>query len=337
MPVKGGKVSVTELLKKKGAAKAFDAHKADETVLGGGGDLPAGIEGGIAQLTTAKLDVHSQDVKENKGEPYLMLAGIVKKPDEHVGSRVNILIGLYDKPRSKKTFEDQVATALNEMRKLGVDTSQLGGIDDWEDALAVLEQEAPFFRFRTWAGEPTKEFPNPRVNTQFRGLAKGFVDTDTTGGAVDDGTGETNPVPDENVIEGSQGGTDWAALAQLADDNQDEDAQAQLKAAGEEHGIDTDAYPTWAEAATAIAEAEAGGGGGDTGSDTGTVAGSVWEPAKGEMVKFKAKGARKEVEAEITAVFAKVLNLKTADDGKSHKSIPWTADPPTLNGHPVEV
>ena len=40
---------------------------------------------------------------------------------------------------------------------------------------------------------------------------------------------------------------------------------------------------------------------------------------------FRPKGARKDVEVEVTAVFAgkQTCNLKRLDDGKVYKGIPW--------------
>lgn len=335
MPVQTGAVNVLDLLKKQGADKAINAHKADETVIGGGGDLPPGIEGGVAQLTDAKLDVHKDG--DNKGKPYLYLAGIVVKPETEQGSRASLVVGLYDRPRAQKTFDDQVKIALNEMRKLGINTAAMSGVGDWDDNLALLVQEAPFFRFRTWQGTPTKEFPNPRVNTEFRGLAKGYTGT-PDGSSVEDNTNVDPNNPAEPSGEAGTASEDWAALGEAAD-NGDTDAAEKLVEAGKQFGVDTDAPANWAEAATLIAEAEANGAsGGDAGGgDEGAAGSTPWQPEKGEQVMFRPKNAKKDHEAEITQVFSKVLNLKTLADNKAHKSIPWTADPPTLNGHPVNI
>ena len=140
MPSQTTKPNILGKLKQQGAAKAFDGHKADETKLSGGGDLPAGIDAGKAQLIEAKLDEHKEG--ENKGKIYMMLTGIVVEPQQYAGLRAMKLIGLYDgKPGpNQKKQADRIAEALNEMRKLGVDTAGLS-LDDWEAALEALKHE----------------------------------------------------------------------------------------------------------------------------------------------------------------------------------------------------
>ena len=139
-------------------SKAVEAHKGDETKFsGGGGDLPGGIENGIAQLVLCKFGVYEKG--EFEGEYYWMAQGVVVSPKKHAGIVIEGLrtsIGpeaICDTPnKARKTTEEHVAWVLNEMRKLGVDTSELSG-DDLESTAEALQELGPHFRFRTWQGQ----------------------------------------------------------------------------------------------------------------------------------------------------------------------------------------
>lgn len=274
--------SILAKLKQRGADKAWNKHKADETRFGAGGDLPSGIEGGVAQLTTAKLDTHKDG--DNKGEPYLILTGIVKRPAVHGdvqtrGLRAMKIVGLYARKArgggKDTTMEDAIDNALNEMRKLGVETEGLT-LDDWPDVLNALQETKPHFRFRTWTGQATPQFPNPRVNVDFRGVIEDYVDdSDGSDGIVDETGGETAAY-ETNGHAGAEDGTDtatqsYAGLGEAADAGE-YDPQVTLTEAAKEAGLDPEAYPSW----TALGEALDGSGEASE-SEEGSEAGDVFD------------------------------------------------------------
>ena len=193
---------VAKTLKSKLGAKldsAVNSHKTDETKFNAGGDLPSGIDFGVAQLVEMKFGVY--ETGDYKGEFFFYAAGTVVSPKKATledGTKVNIegmrtQIGpepICDTPKSqgkKKTLDDHVAWVLNEMRKLGVDTSDLSA-EDLESTAELLKSEAPFFKFRTWQGEKNAQFPNPRVNHDWQGTTT--FEPEEASDAVTDKTAE---------------------------------------------------------------------------------------------------------------------------------------------------
>lgn len=152
MPKQVGKSSLASALGDR-ARGAFEEHKADPTEYGNI-ELPGGIENGIAQLSDFKF-TQVKEGSQNAGEWMMYAAGIVVSPNEVDGTpikglRTQISEPLFDTPtRTRKTVEDHLAWILNEMRKLGVDTAELG-FDDLEDIAESLRESKPYFRFRTW-------------------------------------------------------------------------------------------------------------------------------------------------------------------------------------------
>lgn len=170
---------VSGLLKKKlgdAGRKALLNHKEDETTYGMM-DLPAGIEGGVAQLVDCRFSEYENG--ENKGKLFFYAAGIVVEPTEFTdkdgkttkvaGMRTSIMEPLHDTPQrqSRPTLDDHVQWVLNELRKLGAETAELEDLDNLEAVAAALKDAKPFFNFRTWVGQATPAFPNPRVNSQW--------------------------------------------------------------------------------------------------------------------------------------------------------------------------
>lgn len=243
------------------AKKAWEAHKNDETNFSmGSADLPAGIENGIAQLTEIKFDVHKEG--DNKGKWFFYAHGTVLEPTEftdddgvthHVEGRVTKIIeSLYDTPSKKrKTLDEHIDWVMNELRKLGLDTSELS-FEDLEAAAATLKDAGPTFKFRTWSGAPTKEYPNPIVNHQW-------------GGAVEYEATEESGVEEEEEKPAKKAATTQKAKAAVkkstaldptAADGGDEDAQTAIAEACEKAGIDPNDYATWQEAYDALQQPE---------------------------------------------------------------------------------
>jgi len=332
----GAAKNIAGKLKAAGAGRGFDNHKSDETKFGAGGDLPAGIEQGIAKLTVAKIDEYKSDSKL-AGKLYMMFTGVVVSPKEHGGVPIeglqfNQLVGLHDKKDGKgkitKSQEDMIGIALNEMRKMGIETKGLT-LEDWEDALKALEQEGPYFRFRTWAGKATAEFPNPRTNYDLRGKCE--FHSNGAEGRVED---NSDPVASDSPS-GDASEEDWAAIGEAADAD-DTDAKAKISSKAKELNLikEVEKAENWAAGAAIIAEA-LGGNEGSSAGDSGE-AEAPWAPEVGQFYGFKKVGARKAVEHEVTAVFKETVNLKNTETGDIIKAVKWTSDPPTLGGKPLE-
>lgn len=320
----GGLVGKLGTAGKKGVA----AHKSDETTFDTGASLPAGIEGGIAQLTECKFDIFKTG--EFEGEYYFLAAGIVKQPLEHNGVPIEGLrtqIGpeaMCDTPKRERRpdVDSHIDWVLNELRKLGVDTGELD-IDSLEDAAAALKEEQPHFRFRTWKGQPTEQYPNPRVNDVWSGICD--YEDDEEGNDVVDATGEA-----ESEEEEAEGST-LTSLGEAADEG-DETAEATLSEKAEEVGLDANDFATWAEVATAIEEApEEGNEESEEGNDDGDddeeeeEEGDDFLPVKEEVFDYKPPRKRKAIQCEVLAVFPrkKTCNLKSLDDSKVYKGVPF--------------
>lgn len=316
--------------------KATLEHRGDETNFGAGGDLPAGIEGGVAQLVDCKFDVYKKG--DNSGEPFFYAAGIVKFPKVHDGTRVeglrtSIMEPICDTPnRSRSGVEEHVEWVMNEMRKLGVDTNEID-VDDLDAVCESLREEKPHFKFRTWRGDPTPQFPNPRVNEQWKGACD-YVEDDEDEDVLDE-TDEHEEEPEEEVDEEEpdEEEAEEAASDELdgdAADAGDDNAITAIAEAAEAADIDPDEYETWSEVVDAINAS----GGDEEPEEEETEEeeepeeeADEWEPDKGEVYLYKPPKSRKPVECEVTAVFKakRLANIKTLDDNKLYKSVSWDA------------
>lgn len=150
----------SELFQKLGnqLKSAHEAHKNDETEYGGGfAELPAGLNGAIAQLIECKFDKFKTG--KLQGEYYFMARGVIVSPKEFNGQYIeglNTQIGpepICNTPdRVRKTVDEHVAWIYNELRKLGLDTSTIEP-ENLQLACEELKNAAPYFRFRTWKGQ----------------------------------------------------------------------------------------------------------------------------------------------------------------------------------------
>lgn len=211
--------------------KAFKEHKDDETVISTGGNLPKDIENGIAQLTEIKFDTYSSGDME--GEYYFLAAGRVVSPESApngqriLGLRTQIMRPLCETAGEYgKTVDEQVEWVLNQLRILGLDTSEITE-NELEEAAEALVEEAPCFAFRTWASDPTDQYPNPRVNHQWLQT----VDFD-----VED---MEDDVEEEDEEEEDEDDIDVEALAKKADKG-NKTAQKELTEWALGQGLDED-------------------------------------------------------------------------------------------------
>lgn len=163
--------------------EAHEEHKNDVTELRDSGNLPPGIEDGVARLEDCEFQVIKEG-KKNAGEYQFYASGIVVEPFEHTfedppdsgkyrtikveGKRTFIVEPMCDtsesKPNSKrKTVSDHLAFVYDIYRILGYDTSSMD-YTDLEAVAEALRANKPYFIFRTWRGKATEQFPNPLVN-----------------------------------------------------------------------------------------------------------------------------------------------------------------------------
>lgn len=199
--------------------KAHEQHKSDETTYSNMGELPGGIEGGIARLVDCKFDTYKKG--NNVGEFYFYAAAVVVSPQDFNGQRVaglrtTIMEPLHDTPtRKRATLADHIEWVYNELRKLGVDTSSIS-FEDLETVAAALKKSGPYIGFRTWKGDKQeivarggkywvgdKSYPTeaaakaanpfagkePRVNHDWLGL-RDYSDDGDAADAVDDSSGD---------------------------------------------------------------------------------------------------------------------------------------------------
>lgn len=349
-------VKKSSLAAKLGAKgqKAIAAHKSDQTDYGQGGRPPAGIEGGIAQLVDCKFDQYKKG--DNTGEFFFYAAGIIVSPKTHNGAvveglRTSIMEPLCDTPtRSRPDVDAHFQWILNEMRKLGADTEG-ADIESIEALAEELKEQKPYFRFRTWKGDPATSGPykgkEPLTNEVWSGVCEyvpeegedeDVVDeTDEEEAEVEEDEEEEDAEEEEAPAKKLSKATKVKAakkqtpeeLAELADAG-DDDAQAALTKIAEESGVDPEEYGTWAEVLVAINgedpeeeeeededEAEEAEEEEDEEQEA---------PAKGDVYRYKPPKAKKAVECEVMAVFAgkETCNLKNLNDETLYKSVPWS-------------
>ena len=213
----------------KAAPGAHKTHKDGEGVVRGAG-LPDGIERGVAEFQSWKLD--EQKSGKHKGTPYVSFTSVVHEPDDCKGLKATKTI--FIRKTQSKTAEDKVGEVYNEVKLLGGDTS---GCKDLAAVLGLLDDlKGNMHYFHTWKQKPTKEWPNPQVQVQFDGLATNY---EASG---------------DNLTESD---VTWTDLGISAEEG-DEDAQAQLNEAASDLDIDPDEH-SWTDLGVAIDEAYVGG------------------------------------------------------------------------------
>lgn len=180
------KSSGSSLASKYGAD--FNAAKANEIDYGSGGEVPAGIVMGVAQLVDCEFGQYKTG--DNVGEDYFRAAGVVvhsgnsNNPTEHegrrvVGLRTQIMEPIMDTPtRIRKEVKDHIDWVVNEFKKLGVDTDNIDFEEDGqiEAVAATLAESKPYFTFRTWKGKKATDGPykdmEPRTIHEWGGVCE---------------------------------------------------------------------------------------------------------------------------------------------------------------------
>lgn len=312
---------------KKGGREAFDAHKANETNYGKGGNLPPGITGGVAELVDCRFGQYKKGV--DQGENFFIAAGVVKEPLTHNGIRIEglhtqIIEPLCDTPRlTRKTLNEHFKWVVNELQKLSADTSELN-LEDLEGVAQALAEGGIHFRFHTWIGDKQTSGPykdlEPRTREEWDGACE-YEESEESEGVVDN-------TPDVEEEEDEQ--SSLLGLAELAD-NGDEAAQLGLTKHAESVGLDPDEYETWAELAEAISpdttgeDEEAEEEDDEESEDEEEEEEEEHVPEKSEVYWYKPPKKKKKKECVCTAVFHKkrTCNLKNLDDNTVYKTVPW--------------
>lgn len=343
-------VNISKILGEDGE-KAHAAHKADETVLPGGGSLPAGIENGIAQLTDIGFKLYGKG--DMKGKAYFFATGSIFAPDEAAdGTPVKGLFTRIQEPvcdtpkRTRKSKDEHMKWVYNALRLLGLDTSKIKSLSQLQPAIDALKEAGPFFRFRTWKGEMQTEGEyagkEPRVNETWGAACQ--YDPETGESSEDDQTGDAEPVDDAegSSAEGSaeSTGDDLDALLAAANGG-DVPSQNRLNelaiAAGHSPDI-VEATNSYDETVEMINNPV--GGEGETGEATEAAEETtefVPEPEQLYDIMFKdpanSKAKAKKVEIEVLTVNTKnktVTGKFTKDDkkvlGKDKKPLPIKFD-----------
>lgn len=190
------------------ARKAWEAHKHDEVDLGNMGDLPAGIQAGVAQLVDCKIGL-VEEGKQSAGQPFFYAAGVVLSPKTFThpdgtvepleGRRTSILEMLCDTPNSggrRKTQGEHMAWMMNELKKLGADVEN-ASVDDLPALMEALKEAQPFFRFRTWKGSVQKTGPYAGKDPKTQHTWNGQCEYEGGGTPADAVLDETDTTEDE--------------------------------------------------------------------------------------------------------------------------------------------
>lgn len=333
--------------------ESFDQHKSDDTTFGIGG-LPGGIVSGIAQVVDCKFDVYKQG--DNEGEYFFYAAAVVVSPnsvktkDGEVrvkGQRTSIMEPMCDtvskSGKGRQSVDEHLQWVLNEMRKLGVETSELG-FDDLESTAAAIKESGVYTKFSTRQSAATVEYPDPKVWEEWKGVITDYIPSEED--AVEDETQEESPKPTKPVVKPQTKAVTKPAtkptakkapepepeeaeddipfdLDQLGEaaDGGDTAAQATLAGQAKLFNIDSDSADNWTAVAEALKEA-----GSPAGEEAASDEETEWVPEKGQVYLYKPAGAKKPVECEVLAVFPdkNSLNLKNLDDGKTqYKGVKW--------------
>jgi hypothetical protein len=366
MPMKTAK---SGLIAKLGAAgrAAHEKHKNDETDFGSFNDLPEGIDGGVARLVECKFDTYKKG--DLTGQYFFYAAGVILHPKEFRGEslegrRTSITEPLCPSPnRTRKTVEEHLEWVYNELRKLGVNTAEMG-FEDLEVTAAALKAEQPTFRFRTWKGEKQTTGPykdmEPRVQQSWTGKCEWTGEAEPGEGVADSSpsaNGEASAEAGEAGEAAAGGGEGFdefgdidSVVAKAKED--DPEAQIQLTKMAVDAGATEDqvnAAKKWDEVAELI-RAGAGGAGGEAAAGEAGEAGEAeaeWAPEKGQVYGYKVRDPRtgnplkdpkskkehKPIDVEVTSVNEanKTVTLKnnvtkksiTGADPKRLLQVPW--------------
>lgn len=363
MPAKKQQSSLAERLGAK-AQKAFEEKKAEAAEFDSQAGLPSGIEGGVARLVECKF-MQIAEGKQNAGKDMFYAAGVVVSPQEVngvniVGLRTQISEPLYATPtRRRKDVDDHIEWVMNELKKLGIDMSEMD-LDDLENVAETLKEQQPYFRFRTWSGtkqeiekrggkyfvgtkgpyatEAAAKAANPYAGTEpmvqhtWNGACE-YIEDEVDASVID----ETEEVEMEEVEvtkkvakakakkPAKKAELSLEELAAAADDG-DQEAATKLADLAIEAGVseeDIASAETWTLVLELMSVSEFVQ---ETEEAEEEEEVDEWMPKKGEIYSYKAPGKKTSADCEVIAVFVnkETVNLKNLDDEKVYKAISWS-------------
>lgn len=349
--------STSKLLARYGnrMRQAHDAHKNDEMKVNDFSSLPPGLKDAVAVLESCGFrEIPSG--RENAGEFEFYAVGVMVEPFDHTyeepagsghsktvkvaGKQTRYREVMADTPKAqgkKKTFDDHYASILNEMRKLGYDTTGLS-VDHLEAAAADITKARPYFKVRT-SLLPAMEGQEPRVYESWDGpVEEGYEPPEMAGTEVDNtatptarpsNNGATKTAPaSEGPPEDLEFG-DLDSLLELANKNDSSKASADAQdkltqmalAAGKSQEEIEDDDTTWDMVADWIREGD------QSGEDD--AAEEPEAPQKGEVWRTRlvvnGKKSNKMTDVEIMTVYPnkQSADVKSLVDKKVHKSVPF--------------
>lgn len=321
----------TSTLGKKLGARVVKAHAAvkDKPAESqGGGEVPAGVEGGIAKLVS--FSVGPMKKGKNAGKDMVSLRGIAVAPDflpngqKVAGLGTSVMFPLCDTPDRKGTQKmedhwdnftnavkllagDEALAAIEVDPKLPPDKQAQQVIDGTFQIVKDLIEGGCTFSFRTWIGEATAEYPNPRTNHVWDRACEWAPEgqaADPGGGVDTPDEGEApaeEPAAEEPSIEAESeaptDGVDLGALLAAADKDSTgktaagRPAVAKLKELGIAAGMteeDIDNAENWGAVVEFINSA--GASAEEAAAEPEPEPEAPWEPAKGDVVKYALRG-----------------------------------------------
>lgn len=347
---------------------AVKKHAGDETNYGRI-QIPAGIQNGVAKLTKCYFDKYKTG--DYTGEPFFRCEAVVVKPTmlgdlKVAGLTTSIMpIPVCDTKNGKGEVvgvSDHVKDILNEMRKLGADTTGIEDADDMGAALEALaetiQEEGPHFRFSTSRKDgrvdPKTKVKRPDGVWENWNGTKGLENFDPDAEAEDDvqeeeaeepvdveeeeapktkGSGKKAPPPDDDETTEASDETDpLDTLALSADDDDDKAAQKELTKIAKQNGltvkeIEEDAN-SWTHLVEMIKAKIAGGDGEESEAEAEEEEEEKkpYVPSKEDIVMYKGPKDKKPMEYEVIAVYKKTskVDLLNNNDRKTTiKSVPF--------------
>ena len=305
------------------SSKAIKKHAGDETSYGQV-DLPPGIKGGVAQLKAAYFGNY-KDGATYAGEPFLRMSGVVIEPKTQDGQKAaglttSVILPACETKKNDGTVvpqEDNIARIMNEMRKLGADTSEVESGEDLEALAEALTEATPHFQFSTTISQDKK-----RVWENWNGAIDDYQGGEEDDDVEEDDDDEEDTEDDDDDDDDGEE-VDLAALASAADDDDDDDASEKLNELALAAGVDQetiDEADSWADVVTMIEEGDKEDDDDEEDDD------EEYEPSKDDVVKYKPPRKKKPIDVTVTRINKKQqkCTVKSNSDGTLFKAIPWS-------------
>lgn len=275
------------------AKKAVNSAKAKEVVQVGGGGLPAGIEGGVAQLSSAKIDTYASG--NHQGKHYFSAQGVCKLPKEFKGQiteggQTRIMEPLCETPertgdKSRKTLGDHVDWVVNQL-KLLIGEEAVDECDTLEEMIDVTNQLSPHFKFRTWIGEKATSGPFKDREPQVQHVWMNSIEFEEDGDTEDDVEEDTEEVEDDEFEDETD------EDVEIEDNEEDEEGDSEKEEEESEEAEEED---------------------------------EDWQPEKDDIYSYKPPRSKKPIDVQVVTVATtrRTTTVKAVESGKIYKGVPW--------------